>query len=232
MITRIKAILIMIIASVSTSGVQAALLSSDLNNTNDGLITIDTSSQLEWLDLTATNGISVVDVANGYGGYFNDGFRYATQDEVLGLYTNAGITGFNTSPFYHTSSLVENFDSADLLISLIGCTSTCEDIPDSYPYGFRPVLSGFYGATPNATNFESTYVYSSYVSMQISSSLFPDQNGTAAAAIGNMSAIAEGSYQGYGSFLVRDASSVSEPSTWLLFGLGMLGIYISRAQRK
>jgi len=225
----IKQYLILLIALTVAciSNAQAALLTQDLYSTNDELITIDTTSQLEWLDLTATNGVSVVDVASGYGGYFNEGFRYATHSEVLNLYTNAGIVGFDPDPFYHTASLTENYSPIETLISLMGCTATCDDTPNSFPYGHRPVLAGTYGATPNAVNFENRYFSSSYISMQISSSRFPAQDGTGTAAIGNRSSIAKGAYEGYGSFLVREAT-VPEPSTLLLFSIGVLGIRASR----
>jgi hypothetical protein len=66
---------------------QAALI--DLGN-----VTRDTNSGLDWLDATATAGMSYNDVSLqfGSGGAF-EGYRYATLPELEGFLTAAGGTG-------------------------------------------------------------------------------------------------------------------------------------------
>lgn len=71
----------------------AALVNADWKVTDDDLITIDTVSKLHWLDITETGGMSrdAVLIEMGSGGMF-DGFRYATSDEVIDLWSQYGIT--------------------------------------------------------------------------------------------------------------------------------------------
>jgi len=55
---------------------------------------IDTSTGLEWLDVSVTYDVSYETVVNNHlapGGTY-EGFRYATADEVLHLWSQAGIT--------------------------------------------------------------------------------------------------------------------------------------------
>ena len=70
----------------------AELIQKDLKTPGDGLITLDTVTGLEWLDLTATIHRSYEDVSNQLhkGGEF-EGFTYASEGEVRALFTNAGI---------------------------------------------------------------------------------------------------------------------------------------------
>jgi hypothetical protein len=69
---------------------QAALLAGDLATTGDGLITKDSRTGLEWLDLTATRGASYEAVAAGLGGYTTQkGFRLANGAEVDELFASA-----------------------------------------------------------------------------------------------------------------------------------------------
>lgn len=82
----------------------AALISIDLFAAGDGLVTRDTATNLEWLDLTATDGESFNDVLAGLGGYTTMfGFAFATPPQVLDLLNNS---------------------TADLL-TFLGCTFNC-----------------------------------------------------------------------------------------------------------
>lgn len=81
---------------------QALLESDDWKTPGDNLITRDTDSGLEWLDLTATSNLSYdyVSARLGIGEEF-EGFRYANGAEVATLWTNAGGTapydGYSTA---------------------------------------------------------------------------------------------------------------------------------------
>lgn len=59
------------------------------------MLTFDSDSGFEWLDLSVTRGLSVLDVLAGGGGLLDLGFRYATEAEVTSLYRNAGISEFS-----------------------------------------------------------------------------------------------------------------------------------------
>ncbi len=67
-------------------------ITKDWNNIGDNLITLDTISGLEWLDLTATASRSYDDVvANlGVGGDF-EGWRLAITSQVYTVLKNAGV---------------------------------------------------------------------------------------------------------------------------------------------
>ena len=89
----IKSTLLTATALVLSSNINAATISIDWQSTGDGLITRDTSSGLDWLDLTQTTGMTYDSVIAGQvaGGQF-DGWRYASVDEVNTLLkTNFGI---------------------------------------------------------------------------------------------------------------------------------------------
>lgn len=65
----------------------AALISVDWQSAGDGLLVRDTNTQLEWLKLTQTSGLSYAAVSSqfGAGGGF-EGLRYATNAEVVALF--------------------------------------------------------------------------------------------------------------------------------------------------
>jgi uncharacterized repeat protein (TIGR01451 family) len=71
---------------------RAALVNTDWQTAGDNLITRDTTSGLDWLDLTQTANRSYNDVSSqlGTGGQFA-GFRYATQAEVTALFSQFGL---------------------------------------------------------------------------------------------------------------------------------------------
>jgi hypothetical protein len=74
------------------NGLQTRLAVADFRTTGDCLLTRDTQTGLEWLDLNATVNRSYDDVAAGFGGYTTAGFRFATRSEVDQLFVNAIAT--------------------------------------------------------------------------------------------------------------------------------------------
>lgn len=88
-------------------------------------LTIDTSTGLGWLDLTASAGLSYQQVlADTQPGGIYSGFRFATAQEVLTLYTSAGIPGTGEYPA-STPSILS-------LISLVGATSFQDGNPQTF----------------------------------------------------------------------------------------------------
>lgn len=89
--------------TVSHIASAATLVELDWLVAGDGAILRDTNTGIEWLDLFHTRGRSYNDVfANlGAGGDF-EGFRFATRNEILGLFIDAGIpdidVGFAGTP--------------------------------------------------------------------------------------------------------------------------------------
>ncbi|MBF0225021.1 MAG: Ig-like domain-containing protein [Desulfobacterales bacterium] len=133
----------------------AALSEKDLLTEGDGLITLDSDTGLEWLDLTATDGISYGTIIAGYKGYLTShGFRYATIDEVKILYTNAGILHVGTWS-------EEEVPAAYLLQNLMGVTQIYPDnrhavgwLANTW-YSYR--YYGDVGLYTNMTNAVATY---------------------------------------------------------------------------
>lgn len=85
--------------------------------------TYDPNTGLEWLDLDLTAGQSYNSVLNGWNGYTTtEGFRFATRDEVIQLFMDAGASSIGTS--------VDNVQAATLALSFLDTTSAVSDRSD------------------------------------------------------------------------------------------------------
>jgi len=100
-----------------SQAVASAVIDQDWQTSGDANVLFDTATNMRWLDLSVTADISHdTVVANlGVGGLF-EGWRLATQDEVLGLWSQAGIT--NTMRVWVTYQFAEVND----LVSRLGPT--------------------------------------------------------------------------------------------------------------
>lgn len=107
----------------ATSQANAAITQADWKVAGDGAITLDTSSNLEWLDVTVSvnQSFNYVSSQFGAGGDYS-GFRYATDNEVATFFANAGLN------FTYSSSSADA-TKVSSLISLVGSTSN-----DNYYY--------------------------------------------------------------------------------------------------
>jgi hypothetical protein len=65
----------------------------------DGLLTVDSTTGLEWLDLTVTKSMTVAEVTAQLapGGQF-EGFSYASSDQVGEMFFDAGLQEYSTKP--------------------------------------------------------------------------------------------------------------------------------------
>jgi len=98
----------------------AILVGVDLFAVGDELITLDTDTGLEWLDLTETVGLSYNDIViGGAGGYTGMGFVFADETQVATLWANAGVVDTTGN------STVLNRPGVDLLLAMMGCTFNC-----------------------------------------------------------------------------------------------------------
>lgn len=80
-----------LVATLLPGGSRAELVSGDYAAPGDGGVTIDTLTNLEWIDLTRTTNLSFNDIMSGNGNtWLADGWRYATTSDVCGLFGTYG----------------------------------------------------------------------------------------------------------------------------------------------
>lgn len=76
-----------------------ALVQKDLiPGRGDQLVTYDSATNLDWLNLTVTANRSYLEILAGFGGFMSIfGFQYATQSQVTTLFQHAGVSKFSGS---------------------------------------------------------------------------------------------------------------------------------------
>jgi hypothetical protein len=188
--------------------VHAALQVRDLNVSGDGLITFDTVSQLEWLDLSVTRGRSYNDVSSklGFGQEFV-GWSYATLSQAQNIYSQFG---------FDISSATLNVGALNTLNSYFG---------DLYSYIHVSGFSGSIGLTgdlyPAPTNSSFRLSMIACVGCIGGDSL---QSFT-----GNSADNPDSKSPVVGSLLVR-TSAVPVPASAWLFGSGLFAL-VATARR-
>lgn len=87
-----QSLLAILVSGCIAPAVHASLESRDWQSAADGLLTLDTVTGLRWLDLSVTVTLPKDEVLAQLqpGGTYH-GFRYATNAEVVQLWTNAGF---------------------------------------------------------------------------------------------------------------------------------------------
>ena len=110
----------LLFAYTSCGIVNAALVQIDLvQGSGDGLLIRDTSNGFDWLRLTETKGLSVVDVIdNGIGGYADMGFGLASKVQVEAMFISGGIVQLSTL------FVEDNYLPASNLLDLFGVLQT------------------------------------------------------------------------------------------------------------
>lgn len=114
-VLKVATSILFFLAFMSTSNANAALVSIDLvPGSGDHLVTRDTDTNLDWLNVTLTANQTYDQVRTGI--YYSQGFRHATIDDLQLLFTHAGLVndGFDISVTQPTE--------ANALTSLLGST--------------------------------------------------------------------------------------------------------------
>ena len=201
-------------AMLTTAPAIAALSETDLFSPGDNLLTFDDETCLEWLDLTATDGLSFDEVMADTGGFITLGFRYATLSEVEGLFAAANITDlFGTPTSTDSDSVLTNLTE---LQSLIGITDNSG--------GSDPFLSSNGIHLPNAGP-----ALPSVLDVVVTTTGGPAD----VAVIDSDTVDSDEKNESIGSFLVRERetkTSVPEPGTVL--GLGAIALAGALTTRK
>ena len=111
--------LVLLMISWLSNQADAELVSADDPVFGLGSLTIDTATNLAWLDVTKTDARSFDDVSSqfGAGGEF-EGFRYATEEEVLTFFSNANIPDLPLAETLGTPSSTDNFNPISVLLDL------------------------------------------------------------------------------------------------------------------
>ena len=108
-----------ILLSLFTAASRASLLEVDYLAAGDKLLTRDTISDLEWLDLTQTTDISYTEMLGllAPGGRY-EGFRYATVNDIDRLQLNAGLRPglFRSTSRVETNIAIELLDKLGVTI--------------------------------------------------------------------------------------------------------------------
>lgn len=189
----------------------ASLVKQDLLTTGDGLVTLDTTTNLEWLNLTATQGLSVNQVLGGAGGWVNIGFQYASFSQVGQLLNDAGYLGSTSD--YFTMRLVADNSSANTFLSDFGSTS-----PPNFTFGFMsPFPCGPIDRATNCTHY-----------VEINANGANNQG----YAIPDSGAFGTDIARAYvGSFLIRPVPEPEACAT-MLAGLGLLAALMRRERQR
>jgi hypothetical protein len=170
----------------------------------DGKLLYDPSTGLEWLKLSVTANQSFSDVASSLqsGGQY-EGFRFATQDEVIGLWGGAGIT-------YIEREWVQigEHEAVKNLVDRMGATVMFE--PGEFPVATHVV--GMIDAGPADFPDERWAMELTYA---------PDELSTRTSANFYTWNIAAADHH-YSSYLVQ---AVPLPATVWLLGSGLLGLF-------
>jgi len=188
---RFITLILLISLSLVRLAANAALVEATGPRFGPNSLTVDTRTQLAWLNLSKSLGLSYNQtLADTAPGAIFSGYRFATADEVLGLYSSAGIPG----PGYYSLGN----QSIQSLISMVGPAGT---------YQGWPQISGITGSFTLLGEQElqdTSEIYASGV------------NGTlyylvAAPGFYAFEFGRDTSFPNYGSWLVKE---VPEPSAW------------------
>ncbi|MFT6928096.1 MAG: hypothetical protein ACJAZP_003745 [Psychromonas sp.] len=177
---------------------------------NTGFFTDDIAS-LNWRDMSYSDGLSYDQaVASTLSGGVNEGYRVATGTEVLGLFNTYIPTVLTTSSSW--VNVGAGNGPAAIFYDLFGTTYGAGPDPDYQSIiAYTSSLSGSRHLTVQLHDYENGGdIFFGY-----------DRWGSADSQASS----------NFGTFLVSSATSVPEPASIMLLGLGLAGIGFSRKKK-
>ena len=217
-----------VLALVLTNNAHSTILDleeRDYLAAGDGLITYDKTTGLEWLDLTFTAGLSMLEVEANAAIWAN-GWQWATIDQMEIMFDHARDDDLWSDPYNEPRVVYP-------IVELLGPTYT-SGVSGEY------ITKSVYGVSRNFESLDSGYTYSFMkggIGLDSSDSFYPnlpfplcDPEACVDWYDGEPYFLETDSDPNYGSWLVR-TSVVPVPAAVWLFGSGLLGL-IGLARRK
>lgn len=200
------AVLSLFMTMATITSAHATLIGEEANGQS---VTLDTASDLLWLDASNTLGLSSNAALADFPGY-----QLATLSEVEQLFEDAGVPAADVPAGRYT-----NPAPGDLLVSTLGYTYlTTFGIPDTayWDYDVDGLLAG-----SSADDLEEVEVRNSGLGdpgvymIPYSNVFLPSQSSS-----------------NYFVFLVAQATTVPEPASLSLFATALLGLLVLRRHRR
>lgn len=118
----------------------------------NGSLVVDVATNLAWLSLSKTACIGSWTAVNGLlaaGGQFS-GFRYATEEEVIQLFANAGIPDLPQAGTLQVKQTSGNYNPIGVLLGLIGTSSASSG---GLALGVTGTPSSYFGGNHQVTSY-------------------------------------------------------------------------------